>query len=122
MIKQKGNFGKTTSFLKHASNPSLQGMLNMYGQMGVSALSAATPVLTGMVASSWDYTITVEKGRYILTWTNSDVIDHVLIAVLLQYGHGTKNGGYFQGRDYINPAIKPILDKLAEDGWKEVIE
>ena len=100
----------------------LTSILHKYGKLGVSALAAATPVDTGKTASSWDYTVTVSKGSATIAWTNSNVNNGVPIALLIQYGHGTGTGGYVQGRDYIKPAIQPILDDLTKALWKEVTE
>lgn len=94
--------------------------LEKYAQEGVAALSSATPVDSGLTAASWDYEIVKKKGAISIYWTNSNINAGVPIAVILQYGHGTNNGGYVQGRDYINPAIRPIFDKIAENAWKEV--
>lgn len=95
-------------------------MLQKYGREGVRALSSATPIDSGKTANSWDYEIKQYQGGARISWTNSNVVDGVPIAIILQYGHGTRNGGYVQGRDYINPAIQPIFDKLAKDVWEEV--
>lgn len=90
--------------------------------MGVNALAAATPVKTGNTASSWDYKIVEENGKIKIVWTNSNVVKGQQIAILLQYGHVTGNGGYVVGRDYINPALQPIFDDIAKQAWKEVNE
>lgn len=119
-FKQKGDFSKTNKFLKKASNLDYSSILNRYGQAGVSALASATPVDTGLTASSWSYEITKSNGKYKITWTNSNIVNGVSIAIILQYGHGTRNGGYVQGRDYINPALQPTFDLLAEAAWREV--
>jgi hypothetical protein len=120
VIKHKGNFDKIEKFLKRASKSDYLHILEKYGREGVSALSSATPVDTGKTANSWGYEIQRFKGSAIISWTNSNVVNGVPIAIILQYGHGTQNGGYVLGRDYINPAIKPIFDKMAEDVWREV--
>lgn len=119
-FKQKGNFDKTETFLKRAKNGEFYKALDTYGKRGVKALSDATPTDTGKTAGSWDYEITRSKGSVTITWTNSNVNDGVNIAVLIQYGHGTRNGGYVRGRDFINPAIRPIFDEIADGVWKEV--
>ncbi len=119
-VKQKGSFRSTDNFLKKVLKLDLRSILEKYGREGVSALSAATPLDTGKTADSWNYEITGGNGTYTICWTNSNVNDHVSIALILQYGHGTRNGGYVQGRDYINPALRPIFDKIAENVWKEV--
>lgn len=94
--------------------------LGRYGRTGVDALSSATPVDTGRAAHSWTYQIGHSGGIYSITWLNTDVEDGVNIAIILQYGHGTGTGGYVQGRDYINPAMRPVFDKIAEEVWREV--
>jgi hypothetical protein len=94
--------------------------LESLGQKGVAALSSATPVDSGLTAASWSYEISNKNGRTTITWFNSHVESGVNIAIILQYGHGTGTGGYVSGRDYINPAIQPIFDQIAEDMWKKV--
>lgn len=115
-----GDWAKTDKFLKAIKNQQLVQKLNEYGNEGVRALLSATPKDSGKTASSWDYRIEQKAGTYSIIWTNSNVNNGVNIAIILQYGHGTRNGGYVQGRDYINPAIKPVMDKIAEAVWKEV--
>ena len=96
--------------------------LESYGREGVRALSSATPVDSGLTASSWDYNIQWNKNNVRLSWSNSNTTDRgTPIAILIQYGHGTKDGAYVQGRDFINPAIRPIFDKIADSVWQEVI-
>ena len=116
----KGNFQKTDNFLKKAKQGDYFRSLEKFAQEGVNALASATPIDSGKTAASWDYTISRSKGSLSITWTNSNINDGVNIAVIIQYGHGTRNGGYVQGRDYINPAIRPVFDKIAENVWKEV--
>lgn len=120
VISHKGDFNKTEKFLKGYSKSIILKHLDRYGREGVEALSSATPVDTGLTAASWDYEIHIDKDSYAIVWTNSNVVDGVPIAIILQYGHGTKNGGYVQGIDYINPAIRPIFDKISNDVWKEI--
>lgn len=96
-------------------------LLTKYGQRGVAALSAATPIDTGKTAASWSYDIVKEDGKIKLTFNNSNIQNGVNIAIILDVGHGTRHGGYVVGRDYINPAIGPVLQQLAEELWKEVI-
>ena len=115
-ISQTGNFKKIEKFLKRVSNKEYLKILDSYGKKGVQALSSATPVRSGKTSSSWGYEI-YNNSIY---WTNDDINKGVNIAVILQYGHGTRNGGYVQGRDYINPAIRPIFDSMVDDIWKEV--
>ena len=120
VVKHKGNFDKTTKFLKRVSKIDIYKVLDKYGREGVDALAAATPVDSGLTANSWNYEIRVSKNSYSIVWTNSNEVKGVPIAILLQYGHGTRNGGWVQGRDYINPTIQPIFDKLAKTAWEEV--
>ena len=117
---QKGDFRKLSSFLERIKEILKRGELDRYGKQGVEALSRATPVDTGKTASSWYYEIERRNSSLAISFYNSNVNKGVPIAIILQYGHGTKNGGWVQGRDYINPAIRPIFDRIAEDAWKEV--
>ena len=119
-IRQKGDFKKLTSFLERAKESLDIGILDKYGKKGVAALSSATPVDTGLTASSWFYKIENKNGIAKIEFHNSNIQNGVQIAVILQYGHGTRNGGYVVGRDYINPAIQPVFDELAKNAWKEV--
>ena len=96
------------------------GDLDKYGREGVAALSSATPVDTGLTANSWHYKIEQRSGSVSIVFYNSNIQNGVPIAIILQYGHGTRNGGWVQGRDYINPAIQPVFDKITEDAWREV--
>lgn len=119
-FKHKGDFSKLTKFLERAKNVVRIGDLDKYGREGVAALSAATPVDSGLTASSWNYEIVHKDGSVSITFNNTNIQNGVPIAVILQYGHGTRNGGWVQGRDYINPAIQPIFDRIANDAWREV--
>lgn len=119
-FKSKGDFSKTTNFLENIKKSKYADILDKYGQLGVKALSEATPKDTGLTASSWDYTITNKNGKIKLTFTNSNIQNGVPIAVILQYGHGTNGGGWVEGTDYINPAIRPIFEEIVRDAWKEV--
>lgn len=116
----KGDFSKLTSYLEKAKNAVHLGNLDKYGREGVAALASATPVDSGLTASSWGYEIKNTNGAASITFTNSNIQNGVPIAIILQYGHGTGTGGWVQGRDYINPAIQPIFDKIANEAWKEV--
>lgn len=118
----QGDLKKTDTFLRKLLKQDLTTLLHRYGRRGVDALAAATPVDTGKTAASWDYTVTESPGSATITWTNSNVNDGVPIALLIQYGHGTGTGGYVKGIDYINPAIQPVLNDLAEALWKEVTD
>ena len=119
-IRQKGDFKKLTSFLEKTKEGFNIGILDKYGEKGVAALSSATPIDTGLTASSWFYKIENKNGVAKIEFHNSNVQKGISIALILQYGHGTKNGGYVVGRDYINPAIQPVFDELAKNAWKEV--
>lgn len=119
-VKVTGNFNNTRKFLKYIKGRNYIEILRKYGKEGVDALSAATPFDTGQTAASWNYEIHETKNGAEIVWTNSNVNKGVNIAVILQYGHGTRNGGYVRGIDYINPALKPVFDKIAESVWKEV--
>lgn len=119
-FRQKGDFSKLTSFLERAKEAVRIGDLDKYGREGVAALSSATPVRTGLTANSWYYEIKHQNGSVSITFNNSNVNKGVPIAIILQYGHGTRNGGWVQGRDYINPAIQPVFDRIANEAWEEV--
>lgn len=120
-IKQKGDFKRTSKYLRKISEFDIRRILEPYGRLGVEALSKATPVDTGKTANSWNYEIVGDSNTTSIVWTNSNVNKGQNIAILLQYGHGTRNGGYVKGRDYINPTLQPIFDEIASAAWKEVI-
>ena len=123
IIKYTGDYSKTKSWLEKLRGDWIRKHLDKYGKKGVEALSQATPIRTGKTAASWEYTIETGPGYSKIVWSNTNVVnDWANIAILLQMGHGTRNGGYVQGRDYINPALRPIFDKLVKDAWKEVTE
>ncbi len=119
-FRQKGDFSKLTRYLEKAKSVVKLSDLDKYGKEGVTALASATPVDTGLTASSWSYEIKHGNGTVSISFKNSNIQNGVPIAIILQYGHGTRNGGWVQGRDYINPAIQPIFDKIANDAWREV--
>lgn len=119
-FRHKGDFSKLNRYLERAKNVVRLGDLDRYGREGVAALASATPVDSGLTASSWYYEIVRKKGSVSINFSNSNIQNGVPIAVILQYGHGTRNGGWVQGRDYINPAIQPIFDRIANDAWREV--
>lgn len=121
-FSQKGTFKRTESLFARFLRKDHLSRLKEYGEMGVNALAAATPKDTGKTSKSWSYEIVEEGDKVSIFWSNSNVNDGVNIAVIVQYGHGTKNGGYVAGRDYINPAIQPIFDKIAEDAWRKVVQ
>lgn len=119
-FRHKGDFSKLTRFLEKAKNSIRLGDLDRYGREGVAALASATPTESGKTADSWSYEIVHGQGSVSINFNNSNINKGVPIAIILQYGHGTGTGGWVEGRDYINPAIQPIFDKLANDAWREV--
>lgn len=119
-FRQRGDFSKLTNFLERAKDAVHLGNLDKYGQEGVAALASATPVDTGQTANSWHYKIEQKNGSVSIGFYNTNIQNGVPIAIILQYGHATRNGGWVQGRDYINPAIQPIFDKIADTAWREV--
>lgn len=119
-FRQKGDFSKLDRYFRRVKGSVKVDILDKYGRAGVAALSSATPVDTGLTASSWYYTIEHQNGRDVLNFNNSHLEKGVPIAIILQYGHGTGTGGWVEGTDYINPAIRPVFDKIAADAWKEV--
>ena len=121
-FRQKGDFSKLTRFLEKAKETVGRGDLDRYGREGVAALASATPIDSGLTASSWYYEIENRNGSVTISFNNSNIQNGVPIAIMIQYGHGTGTGGWVQGRDYINPAIQPIFDRIANDVWKEVIK
>lgn len=120
-LKVFGNFKNSDRFLKKMSTTDFANSLKSVGQKGVDALSAATPMDSGLTASSWGYELERTKTTFTFTWTNSNVVSGFPVAVMLQYGHGTGTGGYVQGRDYINPSMAPIFEQIINDLWMEVI-
>lgn len=121
-FRQKGDFSKLTKFLEKAKETVKIGDLDKYGREGIAALASATPVDSGLTANSWYYKIEQKKGSVLIGFYNKNIQNGVPIAIILQYGHATRNGGWVQGRDYINPAIQPIFDQIASHAWKEVTE
>ena len=119
-FRQKGDFKKVTRYFEKAKKFASLRDFDKFGREGVVALASATPVDTGKTANSWSYEITKKDGTVAISFVNSNIQNGVPIAIILQYGHGTRNGGWVQGRDYINPAIQPIFDKIAENAWREV--
>lgn len=119
-FRHKGDFSKFTRYLERAKEVAKMGVLDKYGREGVAALASATPVETGKTAASWYYEIENKDGRATISFFNSNIQNGVPIAIILQYGHGTGTGGWVEGRDYINPAIRPIFDKIVESAWREV--
>ena len=120
--KTKGSFENTNKFFKKMSQKNIFKSLDKYGEEGVAALTASTPVDTGKTASSWSYEIRKTNSSISIVWKNSNIVDGVPIAVVIQYGHGTATGGYVQGVDYINPALQPIFERISKEIWKEVTD
>lgn len=121
-FKSKGDFSKTTRWFERVKNAFNIGDLDKYGKAGVAALAEATPKDSGLTAASWDYEIRhdKEKGRASVSFFNTNIQNGIPIAIIIQYGHATRNGGWVEGIDYINPAIRPIFEAMANDAWKEV--
>lgn len=119
-FESSGSFSNAEKFLKRMSKGDIFSTLDGYGRQGVAALAAATPSESGASAAAWAYTIERKNGSYSITWTNGNMAAGVPVVILIQYGHGTGTGGYVQGRDFINPAIQPLFDKMANDVWKAV--
>jgi hypothetical protein len=119
-LESKGSFDKTERYLRNLSKLNIDDILKSCGQQGVNALKIATPVDTGLTSQSWGFEVKRTSGAVEIVWTNSDVENGFPVAIMLQYGHGTGTGGYVQGIDYINPAMKPVFDKIAETVWKAV--
>lgn len=119
-VKITGNWTKTDNFLNRSKNILKSYSFDKYGKMGVEALKSHTPIDTGATANSWYYEVEQSNGEVTIEWSNRNVNKGVVIAVILQYGHGTRNGGYVRGTDYINPAMKDVFQKIADDMWREV--
>lgn len=119
-FRQKGDFSKLSRYIERAREAAKIGILDKYGREGVTALASATPVKTGKTASSWVYEIKRQNGSVSIVFKNTNIVNGVPIAIILQYGHGTGTGGWVEGRDYINPAIQPIFDEIANKAWREV--
>lgn len=119
-LEASGNYSSTTTWLQRLGRMSIEQQLARYGAKGVKALASSTPVETGKTASSWSYSVSRKGDTWVLAWENSNVVRGVPIAIILQYGHVTGTGGWVQGRDYINPAIKPLMDEIAEGVWRTV--
>jgi len=119
-LEASGSYSSTTTWLQRLGRMSIEQQLARYGAKGVKALASSTPVETGKTASSWSYSVTRKGDTWILSWENTNVVRGVPIAIILQYGHVTGTGGWVQGRDYINPAIRPLMDEIAEGVWRTV--
>lgn len=120
-LESSGSTDKTEAWLKKLADGVIFDSLSSYGQEGVNALSAATPKDSGLTAGSWTYEIVKDSKSWSIIWGNTNIVDGRPIAILLQHGHGTGTGGYVEGRDYINPVMQPIFDRMTEEGWKVVI-
>lgn len=122
-VTKKGNFNKTRNVIKNIHNKKYMNILERIGRLGVDALSRATPVDTDKTSNSWGYSIEQGENSVSVVWTNSNIVNGwANVAVLIQYGHATRNGGYVQGRDYINPAMRPLFDQLAKEAWEAIIK
>lgn len=121
-FRVSGKFAKTRAFLTRDRSSLIRAVAERYARRGVDALASATPVDTGLTASSWSYEIESSGDSTVIYWKNSNLVNNVSIAVILQYGHGTRNGGYVQGVDYINPSLRPLFEEIADNAWKEVIQ
>ena len=119
-FRQKGDFSKLTRYFERIKETFNIGELNKYGEEGVAALESATPKDTGLTSRSWYYKLENKNGVAKISFCNSNIQNGVPIAIILQYGHGTRNGGWVEGRDYINPAIQPIFDEIVNEAWREV--
>lgn len=119
-LNSKGDYGRTKDFLRKMQRGDVFAHLDQYGRVGVEALARATPVDTGLTQQSWSYIIIKDRDHPGIEWHNTNVVNGTPVAILIQYGHGTGTGGYVQGRDFINPAMRPIFDNIADDIWKEV--
>ena len=119
-FRQKGDFSKLNRYLERVKEAARVGILDKYGRVGVAALASATPIESGLAASSWGYEIERGASSVRIVFTNSDIESGFPVAIMIQYGHGTGTGGWVEGRDYINPAIQPVFDKIAEEAWREV--
>ncbi len=119
-FRQKGDFSNLTRFMEKIKNVVRLGNLDKYGREGVAALASATPIDSGLTSNSWYYEVVNKEGLVKIIFYNSNIQNGIPIAIILQYGHGTRNGGWVEGQDYINPAIQPIFDKITKEAWEEV--
>ena len=119
-IKSSGSFKNMLTFHARVKDGAIFSRLDKYGQEGVDALANATPVDTRLTADSWQYEVVRKNGWYSIRWHNTNVVDGIPVVVLIQYGHGTGTGGYVQGRDFINPVIRPLFDRIADELWEQV--
>lgn len=122
-VTKKGNFNKTRNIIKNIQSRKYLTILDRIGKLGVDALSRATPRDTGKTSDSWSYSVEQGRDSVSVVWSNSNVVNGwANVAILIQYGHATRNGGYVQGRDYINPAMKPLFDELAKEAWEAIVK
>lgn len=119
-IEATGSFKRTQEFLNQMTKGTFFSTLGHYGALGVSALASATPVDSNLTATSWTYEVVIKEGKYSIIWHNTNVESGIPVAILIQYGHATRNGGWIEGRDYINPVIQPLFDQITSDFWKQV--
>jgi hypothetical protein len=119
-FRQKGDFSKVTKYFEELNDAKRFKILDKYGKDGVAALASATPIESGLTANSWYYKVETKNGSASVSFHNSNIQNGVPIAIILQYGHGTRNGGWVEGRDYINPALQPVFDQIVEHAWREV--
>lgn len=119
-LSSTGSYNRVEKFLQKLRRDDIFNSLDKWGREGVRALSSATPADTGLTGSSWSYEVQRKKGQYTLVWNNSNVRNGTPVAIWIQYGHATGTGGYVVGRDFINPVIRPLFDRIADDVWKEV--
>ena len=119
-VSSSGSFKKTEDFINKMKRGDAFARLEQFGQMGVDILASATPIDTGLTKESWTYSIIRKRRRYSIIWHNTNVVSGVPVVILIQYGHATRDGAWVEGRDYINPVIQPLFDKIANDVWKEV--
>ena len=120
-ISNSGSFNKTDKFLKKMSENSIYSVLQKYGEIGVAELAASTPIDSGLTSSAWDYRVIIDRTNARVQWYNNNENQGFSVAIGLQYGHGTGTGGYVIGRDYINPTMRPIFDKIADQVWNEIV-
>lgn len=119
-FKHRGNFNNSEKFLSGVKKKNYRAILEKYAREGLLALRSATPKDTGETANSWDFEIITKRNGFSISWTNSNLVEGVPVVILLQYGHGTRGGTFVEGRDFINPAMRPIFDQISENLWKEV--
>lgn len=119
-ITSKGSFKNAEKYLEHMKEAVYDLDLRAYGKRGVEVLKKNTPKDTGLTADSWDFKIEKDRKGVTITWTNDNINQNVNVAILIQYGHGTRNGGYVKGIDYINPALAPVFEEILKDAWKEI--